>query len=122
MLPPLSRLRHQLRLPPPQKALTSLRVEVAAAVVSEAPASVRVEAPASVRVEAPASVRVEAPASVRVEAAAVVSGAQASARAVVANAAVLTTSRMTDSPKKYFVSTVRPRWSRAVDGLASVQW
>ena len=97
MLPPLSRLRHQLRLHPPQKALTSVRVEVVAAVVSEAPASVRVEA-------------------------AVVSGAPASARAVVANAAVLTTSRMTDSPRKYFVSTVRQRWSRAVDGLASVQW
>jgi hypothetical protein len=72
--------------------------------------------------EAQASVKVEAQASVKVEAAAVVSGAQASARAVVANAAVLTTSRMMDSPKKYFVSTVRPRWSRAVDGLGSVQW
>jgi hypothetical protein len=106
MLPPLRRLRHQLRLYPPQKGLTSGRVEVAVPVVSEAQASVKVEAQASVKVEA----------------AAVDSGAQASARAVVANAAVLTTSRTTDSPKKYFVSTVRPRWSRAVDGLASVQW
>jgi hypothetical protein len=106
MLPSLRRLSHQLRLHPPQKGLTSVRVEEAVPVVSEAQASVKVEAQASVKVEA----------------AAVVSGAQASARAVVANAAVLTTSRMMDSPKKYFVSTVRPRWSRAVDGLGSVQW
>ena len=64
----------------------------------------------------------EAPA--RARAAAVVSVVPASARVAVANAADLgdTTSRMTASPRKCLALTVRPRWSRAVAGSASVQW
>ena len=85
---------------------------VVAAAVSEAPARARAAAVVSV---VPASDRV---------AVVVVSEAPASDRAAVANAADLgdTTSRMTASPRKCLALTVRPRWSRAVAGSASVQW
>jgi hypothetical protein len=84
---------------------------VVAAAVSEAPARARAAAVVS---EAPA----------RARAAAVVSVVPASARVAVANAAELgdTTRRLTASPRKCLALTVRPRWSRAVAGSASVQW
>ena len=64
------------------------------------------------------------PASVRGAVAVVSEAPASSARAAVASAAVSagTISRMTASPRKCFASTVRPRWSRAVAGSASVQW